>query len=169
MCHSTSACRPARARSARNAREYLAAPCCASSAVSWTLVVCPHVRDERGSVDVENKAVACEIGAVARPSGRIGFERALSHHVQVRNARWPSRLQRREEILQNQLQKNRPCRESQGKGCKRPERDLVRGCQFAPAAQARRPLRERLPPSMRRSNEPAALQGKGFTRLRSPV
>ena len=70
MCHSTSACRPARARSARNAREYLAAPCCASSAVSWTLVVCPHVRDERGSVDVGN-SVRDRCSGKAERAGRV--------------------------------------------------------------------------------------------------
>ena len=57
-----------------------------------------------------------DMGAVAGPSGRVGFERALSHHVQVRTARWPSRLQRRKEFFQNQLQEIQPCRESQGTG-----------------------------------------------------
>ena len=63
-----------------------------------------------------------EMGAVAGPSGRVGFERALSHHVQVRNARCDSWLWRREEILQNQLQKNHACREPQGARSKRAER-----------------------------------------------
>ena len=35
--------------------------------------------------------MACEIGAVAGPSGLGGFECALSHHVQVRNARCAAR------------------------------------------------------------------------------
>ena len=63
---------------------------------------------------------------------------------------------------------NHPCRESQGARSKRAERVFVPCDQVAPEAQARRPLRESLPPSLRSSNESAGLQGYGFTRLRSP-
>ena len=112
--------------------------------------------------------MVCEIGAVAGPSGLGGFERALWHHVQVRNARCASLLQRREDFFHNQLQETQPCRESQGAGSKRPERVFVRTQQVAPVAQARRPLRESLPPSLRSLSESAGLQGYGFTRLRSP-
>ena len=108
------------------------------------------------------------MGAVAWPSGRGGFERALSHLVHVRNARCDSRLRRREDFFQNQLQEIHTCRESQGARSKRAERVFVPCDQVAPEAQARRPLRESLPPSLRSSNESAGLQGYGFTRLRSP-
>ena len=86
--------------------------------------------------------MVCEMGAVAWPSGRGGFERALSHHVHVRNARCDSRLRRREDFFQNQLQENHACRESQGARSKRAERVFVPCDQVAPEAQARRPLRE---------------------------
>ena len=167
MRHSTSACRPARARSVRNAREYLAAPCCASSAVSWTLVVCPHVRDERGSVDVGN-SVRDRCSGKAERAGRVRA-RIVSPCPGPQRSLALAAAAARRNSSESTPEKSALPRESQGTGCKRPERDLVRGCQVAPAAQARRPLRERLPPSMRRSNEPAALQGYGFTRLRSPV
>ena len=71
----------------RCAPEYLKAHRCAINAVSWTLAVCPRERDERASVDVGN-GVRDRCGGRAERAGWVRVRiAALSHHVQVRNAR----------------------------------------------------------------------------------
>ena len=112
--------------------------------------------------------MACEIGAVAGPSGLGGFERALWHHVQVRNARCASLLQRREDFFHNQIQAgNSALPRIAGGGVKTAgarfcSHSASRTCGLGAAAAPRKPA------SIAAQLERVGMQGYGFTRLRSP-
>ena len=111
------------------------------------------------------------MGAVAGPSGRVGFASAhcltmsMSATLAVTRGCGGVKIFSR---INSRKFTPAACRESQGARSKWAERVFVPCDQAAPAAQARRPLRESLPPSLRSSNESAGLQGYGFTLLRSP-